>query len=268
MLKLRLKSECLRSGSTVVAFAQMPPAPPPCAKCKSTSPALGDTWCTGCSAWEFLGRELSGSWDSSGARILANDLVVATARQVRALRSLSAGLVRDTEHSRPAGENRAVRVESSPNTIDTRETLPRRRSAEGAPPPPVAKEEDEDTLEEQVESEEEEEATPPPSPTLRPISGGSRRPPEPEGPPPKRHREEHSSRGSGRREPERRDSERHHKSDHKRTRRSGHRGGRRHQRLYRAAQDPNIPLHRKPGAAFWELQSGSVDALELGHLGR
>ncbi len=267
MLKLRLKSECLRCGLHSGCFAQMPPAPPPCAKCKSTTPALGDTWCTGCTSWEFLGRELSGSWDSPGARILANDLIVATARQVRALRSLSAGLVRDTERSRSAGGNRAERVESSPPTVDPRETLPRRRSVDGAPPPPVAKEEDEDTLEEQGESEEEE-ATPPPSPALRPLPGGSRRPPEPEGPPPKRRREEHRSRTSGRRDGDRRGSERHHKSEHKKSKRTGHRGGRRHQRLYRAALDPNIPLHRKPGAAFWELQSGSADALELGHLGR
>ena len=107
----------------------MPPAHS-CNKCKTAPAAEGDSWCTGCTSWEFIGRELGGSWDSSGARLLASDLVVTTARQIRALRSLSAGLARQPPGNPPAGESRAkgssVRTE--------RESLPRRRHR---PPHPL-----------------------------------------------------------------------------------------------------------------------------------
>ena len=243
-------------------LVQMPPVPPPCAKCKTTSPAVGDSWCTGCTAWEFLGRELSGSWDSSGARLLANDLLVSTARQVKALRSLSAGLVRDAEHSRPAGSSRASLSVEVAAPEDKRESLPRRRS--GAPPPPAPKEEEE-SVEERGESEEDESPLPP-SPTLRPLSGGDRRPPEPDES--AGHRREEKRRRPHERSSRHGDRSGHSHSDHKRVRRSGHRGGRKHQRLHRLATDPGLVVHRKPSAAFWELQSQRADALDFGQLGR
>ena len=115
----------------VAVAAQGMPSGAVCAKCRQIAPAEGDTWCTGCSGWEFLGRELCASWDSSGARLLAGDLVLNTARQVKALRSLSAGLTRRAEqtsagHSR-ADHQRDPRGEGA--HLRERESLPRRRSS-------------------------------------------------------------------------------------------------------------------------------------------
>ncbi len=58
-----------------------------CAKCKSTLSRVGDTWCLGCSGWESIGLELSSSWSTPGLRRIADDLVVQTARNLRALRA-------------------------------------------------------------------------------------------------------------------------------------------------------------------------------------
>ena len=82
--------------------------PPLCNKCRETFAQEGDTWCVGCTGWEALGRELSGLWDVPGARLLANDFVLSCARQVRALRTLSAGL------SRSAGSQACSPPSSAP----------------------------------------------------------------------------------------------------------------------------------------------------------
>ena len=62
-----------------------------CAKCKSTLSRVGDTWCLGCAGWESIGLELSSSWPTPSLRRIADDLVVQTARNPRALRSSGAG---------------------------------------------------------------------------------------------------------------------------------------------------------------------------------
>ena len=134
----------------------MPPGPR-CTKCHQIAAAEGDSWCTGCSAWEFLGRELTASWDSEGARVLAGDLAVTAARQVKALRSLSSGLAR-VAGGPSAGTGRAEvpvpaaepkRRAEQPHT--GRDSLPRRRAP--LPPPPLPPKEEES--EEGEESEEE-----------------------------------------------------------------------------------------------------------------
>ena len=51
---------------------------------------------------------MCGSWDSAGARLLANDLVITAAQQTRALRSLAAGLLRADGASRSAGRAEAA----------------------------------------------------------------------------------------------------------------------------------------------------------------
>eukprot|EP00435_Cladocopium_sp_Y103_P017321 s2074_g4.t1 len=155
----------------------MPPGPI-CVKCRQIAPSEGDSWCSGCSSWEFLGRELTAAWDSQGARLLASDLVVNAARQVRALRSLSAGLARSgsqvsagvslaeapaTEPKRRSGPRTAPRE-------DHRASLPRRR-ASATPQKPVAK--TEVSEDEGGESEEEErDPSPAKSPDHKPLGGG------------------------------------------------------------------------------------------------
>eukprot|EP00435_Cladocopium_sp_Y103_P052662 s868_g16.t1 len=156
--------------------------PPVCNKCRSTSAAEGDSWCLGCSCWEALGRELSGSWDSPGARLLASDLVVNCARQVRALRSLSAGLARQEGPKGSAGSAVARSRDPSRGGADHRSSLPRRRSREAAP----AKEEQESEEDENSETDEEEKRQKEKKRSrtrIRKTRGGDRPPPEPEDPP-------------------------------------------------------------------------------------
>ena len=234
----------------------MPPAPV-CVKCKTSSAAEGDSWCNGCSAWEFIGRELSASWDTPGGKLLANDIAVSAARQIRAVRSLTAGLVRQSIPDPSAGGSRASGERPEPTGAGggERETLPRRRSV--VPPPPASKEE---PLTEEEEDESEEYSV---EADHIPLPGGDRKPPEPEGPPPGRPREK---RGAG----EDRASSRHEGSrrSRKHRRSSGHRGGRKHQRLQRLADNPNLVIHRKPGSGFWELASSGRRGHEHTFLGR
>ena len=73
-----------------------------CVKCHGSERVSGDTWCLACGAWELIGRELSSRWTGpAGIRAIADSLVVGAAREVRALRSLSAGLGRAQGESRP-----------------------------------------------------------------------------------------------------------------------------------------------------------------------
>ena len=240
----------------------MPPARS-CNKCKTATAAEGDTWCVGCTSWEFIGRELCGSWDSSGARLLASDLVVNTARQIRALRSLSAGLARVAPTAPVAGEGRARAGTEERSDQVVRESLPRRRSS--IPPPPAASAKEEDQSE--VEDEEEESEEEIPDAEHRSLGGGHHRPPEPEGPTSGRERREHrdKERSSG-------TGDHHRGRDRERSRRrrqnSNRRGGRKHPRLNRLASNPQLLVHRKPGSDFWELQSGRRDVLKSERLGR
>ena len=243
------------------------PSPQVCAKCKQVPSSEGDSWCSGCSAWEFIGREITASWDVQGARVLASDILVSAARQIKALRSLSSGLTREPSVTATAGGTRAV-SDTSEAQRDRREVSPRRRSI---PPPPAKEEEFSDANpEESGEEESDRDVTPE---VERPKYNSSRRPPEPEGPPPSRH---HSSGEAGtsraHRAPDYREGSRRdrgeERSGKKRRKSSGHRGGRKHQRLARLAADPFLRVHRKPPSSFWELQTPGKEHLEPSHLGR
>lgn len=237
-----------------------------CSKCRQIAPAPGDTWCHGCSSWEFLGRELTASWDSAGARLLAGDICLNAARQVRALRSLSAGLSRRA--SEPgAGDHPRDRVpeeQTSRGHREERESLPRRRSVR------PKEEESEEQEETEEESRDKREAK---SPDHRPVRDAGRRPPEPDGPPPG-HKDSGSRRESGQREAGRRgdrqehpDRHRERRGEHKKRRGSTkQRGGRKHQRLHRLADNPTLQVHRKPSADLWELSSLGERPFELGNL--
>ena len=157
--------------------------PQVCAKCRGFPAQEGDSWCTGCIGWEALGRELTAHWDSEGGRHVANDLVVSTCRQVKALRSVTAGLTRS------GGSVPEPRAGSSRARGDTRvpepPAPPRRREAEGSPPKRACKEEElseEDEGEESEEEERREERSPPRDADHKPIR--EHRPRSPPGPPP------------------------------------------------------------------------------------
>lgn len=239
-----------------------------CAKCRQIAAAAGDTWCAGCSSWEFLGRELCASWDSVGARLLAGDLCLTTARQVKALRSLSAGLARRSEGAGTAGESRAEPVlrERSPAHREERTSLPRRRSSTKAP---ITKEETEEEDDPQESEEESEHRGRGKSPDHRPVLDTDRRPPEPEGPPPS-HKKDSGKHRESRREHHREDTRKsrtHHHREGDRKRRGSHqRGGRKHQRLGRLATNPTLAIHRKPGPDLWQLTYERERPLDLGNL--
>ena len=64
-----------------------------CNKCRGSRRAENNTWCLGCLSWESLEKELTGSWHGpAGLRVIAENLVLGTAREVRALRAFGAGL--------------------------------------------------------------------------------------------------------------------------------------------------------------------------------
>eukprot|EP00435_Cladocopium_sp_Y103_P063591 s1215_g25.t1 len=207
------------------------------------------------------------------ARVLAGDLVVNAARQVKALRSLSAGLARQNTGA-PAGHRRAEEtvLAAEPKRRTTREpersSLPRRRSRTAAPAP-VTKEE---ASQEGEESEEEtRDRSLPKSPDHKPLSGGSHRPPDPDrGGGHHRERDHHtSSRAGHHRAPDKRERHRHSSGRDKRSHPgSRRRGGRKHQGLKRLALNPLLKVHRKPGPEFWELTSKRGRPFDLTHLGR
>ena len=238
-----------------------------CSKCRQIAPAPGDTWCNSCSSWEFLGRELTASWDSAGARLLAGDICLNAARQAKALRSLSAGLARRAAEPGAGEHLRDREPENQPSRghREGRESLPRRRSVR------PKEEESEEQEETEEESRDKRDAK---SPDHRPVRDAGPRPPEPDGPPPGHRdsgtRREPRPREASRRE-DREDRHSHHerRGEHKRRRGSTkQRGGRKHQRLHRLADNPTLQIHRKPSADLWELGSLRERPFELGNLGK
>ena len=177
----------------------MPPAGVTCNRCKQTQPLEGEAWCGACSAWESLGRELTVPWDQAGCRAVAADLIINTSRQVRALRSLGAGISRSTQS---AGASRADsagnrRAEGDSLRLSEKEgpraSLPRKKAPPPPPPCPVPKEEvrEPEGEAEDEESEEEEERSLDPLVRSRGPDRGQP-PPEPENNPPRKR--DHKSR--------------------------------------------------------------------------
>lgn len=241
---------------------------PLCNKCRETPSSEGDSWCLGCIAWEALGRELAGHWDVQGARVLANDLVVSCVRQVRSLRSLSAGIHRQADKAVGAGSGRAPtgesRLRGQPEHSEgaERPELPRRPPLPApvrAPAPARAapKEEEASGDDGEDEEEEEEESEDPPFEGAVP----KKKPPRPDSPDRDRRSSHRAGRdcGSHRESRKERREEDHHQSrghsSKKRKRKGSHRGGSKHQRLGRLAADPNIRVHRKANPAFLDLGS-------------
>ncbi len=237
-----------------------------CNKCKVSFRSGGDTWCTGCAAWETIGLELCNSWSGpAGLRRIAEDIALSAARQIRALRAVGAGsgrastapssagvrgvevkeeklgkgpgevkgLAAKSKATPPGGsdeytytEEEAEEEESRPHTrakspevVDKRPTLQRRQRGDSALRPP--------------------EGTVPP--TVKEEPREERELPEKEK---KRSREEEEYPQSERRKDKK--SEKSHKEKKgKSEKRKRRRGGRKHQRLSRLAEDPFRPHHRK-----------------------
>lgn len=209
-----------------------------CKKCRQCKPLPDDTWCLGCAAWESLETELKSPWSQAALRAAANDLVVDTVRAVRSLRSIASSLHSAENSSRAGAKAERGRSRSPQGTV--------RRLLPVPPPPPVPVKEQEESSEseDQLDSDEEEEVAP--ATTTAAKSDPARRPPEPKGPPPSREREEHrSGQSSG-----------HHKSGKKKSKGGHHRGGKKHKRLYRQLENPDLVLHRSLPAAFWDQRSG------------
>ena len=139
--------------------------PPICPKCRHSAALEGDLWCAGCTGWEAAGRELCAHWDIPGAKVLANDLILNIGRQIRALRSLSAGVAVGGGLSGSAGASRARSVRPGSERAETpgraadrsRESLPRRQPELPTPPPPPAPNKEEPTEEASGDWEGEEE---------------------------------------------------------------------------------------------------------------
>ena len=231
-----------------------------CNKCRQAPPREGDTWCIPCSAWESVAVGLGGKWVAGGLREAAAEAVVGTARLVRSLRNLDAGLVAQSKAS--AAKPRELK--EGPVDIKkerSRSPLARARSASAVAAPPAADEDSEYTYVDE-ESEEEEEAS-------RPVkvgktaegSRGSERPPEPREPPrvksedkteERRHKskKEHPSKDSGRRSRKEQTEDKGPAGSGRRRRRK--RGGRKHKRLHRVVTDPHVRVHRSLGQEFWD----------------
>ena len=154
-----------------------------CNKCKQVPPREGDTWCLACSAWESIGISLTGRWGSAGLRGSAAEAVVGTARVLKSLRDIDAGLVAraKSEASRPRSLAVKEEEEETEKKRDrSRSPLIRAKSAAPAVP--------EREKEEYSEGSESEEASGEEAPTVPAESAvdgrrGHLRPAEPAFPP-------------------------------------------------------------------------------------
>ena len=225
-----------------------------CNRCRTSNALDADSYCLGCSAWEGLGRELQAPWGNQPCRELATEFLVNTARQVRALRNLSANLVPKADQGSRSG---AKRPEEDPKAVE-RPALQRKRphsptrgasaKSTGTPKRAVQPTEEESSSEGSGETEE----LAVPEDSHAPLtSGDNRKPPEPDGAPP-------GYKESKDKEP-RRERRRHHhhkKEDHpwRQHTKKPHRAGRKHQRLARATVDPFQRIHRKIPSSFFDIR--------------
>lgn len=209
-----------------------------CAKCKQVQVPGSDSWCLACGAWEALETELGSKWHNPALRSLAEDTLVSAVRTIRSLRSLGASFSSAERARAAAVEETATRGRS------VRDGGRERRDLPPPPPPPVPVKRQEESSGDEAEESEEEEVDRIEDPNGRPHSKAAppRRPAEPDHPP-RGHKREHSEENQHR---SRRD-----KRKRKKGKKSS-RGGRKHQRLYRSLEKPEIRLHRKISSVFWD----------------
>ena len=247
-----------------------------CAKCKSTLSRVGDTWCLGCSGWEPIGLELSSSWSSPGLRRIADDLVVQTARNLRALRSTGAGsgLAPPPEVSAASVSEKAPATSLHPRTPVLEGVACKSKAGPGRALDEESEYTYEYTEEEATKTDPKPKESTPVRPALpRPLREASRPSRGEEAKPvvkeeirsPRRERSkghhhtgrrERGDRGEVRRN-RRRSEDRENCEGGKRRKRK--RGGRKHQRLARLEENPLLPHHRKLSTAYLEERAGLRD---------
>ena len=233
-----------------------------CNKCKVSFRIGGDTWCVGCSAWETIGNELTSQWSGPlGVRRIADDVALSAARQIRALRSLGAGVSRA-----PGGRGaESAKVEEPEVEREVKGPAPGLAAKARAAEPP-SEYEYTYTEEECEEPAEKRQAKSGSAGDQRPAlarkgrSESARRSEIPAGAEAPVVKEEKifedkrqervvtpSRRGSRRKASEPKDKEKKKKKDKRdgEGRRKRKRGGRKHQQLSRLAENPYRPHHRR-----------------------
>ena len=252
-----------------------------CNRCKQVPPLTNDTYCLGCSAWEATGRELQSGWDNLAYRTIAVDILVATCRNVRALRNLGAAehlaagsRSRATESTQRSSTKQSEREEDRGDRA-ARPAIQRKRASEDlstASPKTRPKREDrsereerrhsrrKDRFSEDEETDEEED----PDAEHRPLgAGGERKPPEPDGPPPSHRGREAKHRTTVHPwQTKNRHKDTHH-SDHRGRHHRSHRAGRKHQRLARVTKNPFLTVHRRLPAAFLDRKAEDLGLAAL-----
>ncbi len=226
-----------------------------CNKCRQTPAREGDTWCLSCSAWETIGVALTSRWASAGLRGSAAEAVVGTARLLKSLRNVDAGLLAraKSEASRPRDLAVKEEEEEKKGKERSRSPLVRARSSAPSVVPPAKEEYSEGSESEEVGVEE------PPADPQVPASegrGGHLRPPEPAHPPRHHHRREHTEREDKDRDRDRRRDNRSHKKKDKKDKggfrkKRSRRGGRKHKRLERLVENSDVAVHRTLPPEFW-----------------
>ena len=238
-----------------------------CHKCKQATPHQGDSWCLACCAHEALGKELAETWGSVGSRAVAADLLVSGLRQIRAVRRL--GLAGAGSGRASAGAQAGV----------SRTPAGSARPPEPLGPPPsqgVKAEPPSEEESEEAEESSEEEGAPAAtaksqardrSPILRQRSSTDVRGRRAGGEPAaedrgEREREDKDKYGKKEKRRERsekrpRDQQRKDQKKESKKRRKSHRGGAKHQRLYRANEDPYRSFHHKRAEGFWDEHHSS-----------
>ena len=261
-----------------------------CNKCHQGEPYLSDTWCLACSSVEALTGELKCGWGNTGTRALATDVLTTAVRQVRALRRLGlagAGKARARTPEPVRAAPPTERTEAPPEGAGA-DRVEKREERVPTPPKSVVKDEEgrsksavsEYTYE---DAESETEALPPsglkPAPkaavekerseiprrrTSR-ASGGS---PVADSSRAREDREEREDRREEKGEDRHRSRQRrrsrsrrdHHREGHedqgrkkkKKRHRPQHRGGSKHQKQYKAADDPYRRFHYQQPGSFWD----------------
>ena len=259
-----------------------------CHKCRQALPHESDSWCLGCSAVEALSLELRNIWGSPGTRAIATDLICSSLRQIRALRRLGlggagVGLASPVAAATPVdpGSLRPPEPAVGPKRKEP-EPIAAAVSERGIKE--ELKEDSEESEEESSSGEDQQVGTAAKSkaePLPRRRSGGHQavergeHQQAPEGEARlksrsrkrdkgesavaekkdtterKRRRSGHHSSSWRGRSPGRAEGRSRHEGS---GRRKSHRGGAKHQRLYRAAEDPFKRFHQQRPEGYWDQE--------------
>lgn len=264
-----------------------------CNKCGQGEPHLSDSWCLCCCAVEALAGELKCAWGNAGTRAVASDILVSATRQIRAIRRLGiAGAgkghpaVPEPAGTAAAGQGAPSSERPAPSAERPLASAARERGSSALPPPDA--EEVRASVKKEApaeasascysESDESEEKTHDAevAPGLKAVpkarsedrreepsrrrrgsrERGDRRAGSDRAPAPREREDQrspiqrrHRSRSRHRRRP-------HRNPDKPRRKRKNHRGGSKHQRLWRAQEDPYRRFHQKQPDRFWDEAPG------------